>query len=156
MRRRHHARVRALSMTARRADFGVGWQTPRQMSVGNNIAAPRGALSRRSDTGQISWGKFSRFPCTAHQLGGGQQKSRGEVLKSGIDAMDFDSAERNGVCVATSWIIPRTCHRLRSVASRQGHCRPVVHRVLGQDLQSRRQVHGRDIWHVVAQEGCAY
>jgi hypothetical protein len=25
---------------------------------------PRGILSRRSDTEQISWGKFSRFPCT--------------------------------------------------------------------------------------------
>jgi len=25
---------------------------------------PRGILSRRSDTEQISWGKLSRFPCT--------------------------------------------------------------------------------------------
>jgi predicted ester cyclase len=30
---------------------------------------------------------------------------------------DFDMAARNGVCAAASWIIPRTCHRLRSVAS---------------------------------------
>src|SRR6202045_5391023 len=28
------------------------------------IRPPYGALSRRSDTAQISWGKFSRFPCT--------------------------------------------------------------------------------------------
>ena len=28
------------------------------------VRPPRGALSRRSDTGQISWGKFSRLPCT--------------------------------------------------------------------------------------------
>src|SRR5262249_32577327 len=31
--------------------------------------------------------------------------------------MDFDIAARNGVCAAASWIIPRACHRLRSVAS---------------------------------------
>jgi hypothetical protein len=30
-------------------------------------------------------------------------------------AMDFDIAARNGVCAAASWIIPRTCHRSRSV-----------------------------------------
>ena len=28
------------------------------------IRPPRGALSRRSDTGQISWGKLSRLPRT--------------------------------------------------------------------------------------------
>src|SRR6266403_3785958 len=28
------------------------------------VRVPRGILSRRSDTEQISWGKFSRFPCT--------------------------------------------------------------------------------------------
>jgi len=28
------------------------------------VRPPYGALSRRSDTAQISWGKFSRFPCT--------------------------------------------------------------------------------------------
>src|SRR5438093_6895988 len=28
------------------------------------LRPPHGALSRRSDTEQISWGKFSRFPCT--------------------------------------------------------------------------------------------
>ena len=28
----------------------------------------------------------------------------------------FDIVARNGVCAAPSWIIPRTCHRLRSVA----------------------------------------
>src|SRR6266446_10299222 len=28
------------------------------------IRPPRGALSRRSDTEQISWGKLSRLPCT--------------------------------------------------------------------------------------------
>src|SRR6266571_422665 len=32
-------------------------------------------------------------------------------------AMEFDIAARSGVCAAASWIIPRTCHRLRSVAS---------------------------------------
>src|SRR6266542_1188735 len=50
---------------------------------------------------------------------------------------DFDMAARNGVCAAASWIIPRTCHRLRSVLrdtdkegypdeqgrGQQGHCR---------------------------------
>jgi predicted ester cyclase len=30
--------------------------------------------------------------------------------------MDFDIAARNGVYAAASWIIPRACHRLRSVA----------------------------------------
>src|ERR1700724_2662827 len=28
------------------------------------VRPPYGALSRRSDTEQISWGKFSRLPCT--------------------------------------------------------------------------------------------
>ena len=28
------------------------------------VTTPRGILSRRSDTEQISWGKFSHFPCT--------------------------------------------------------------------------------------------
>ena len=28
------------------------------------VRLPRGRLSRRSDTEQISWGKLSRFPCT--------------------------------------------------------------------------------------------
>src|SRR4029077_15561488 len=28
------------------------------------VRMPHGTLSHRSDTGQISWGKFSRFPCT--------------------------------------------------------------------------------------------
>lgn len=32
-------------------------------------------------------------------------------------AIDFDTAARNGVCAAASWIIPRARHRLRSVAS---------------------------------------
>src|SRR5215467_8249227 len=30
-------------------------------------------------------------------------------------ATDFDIAARNGVCAAASWIIPRACHRVRSV-----------------------------------------
>ena len=28
------------------------------------VRSPYGHLSRRSDTGQISWGKLSHFPCT--------------------------------------------------------------------------------------------
>src|ERR1700732_3945204 len=28
------------------------------------VRPPHGTLSRRSDTEQISWGKFSRLPCT--------------------------------------------------------------------------------------------
>src|SRR3981081_265112 len=28
------------------------------------VRSPHGTLSRRSDTEQISWGKFSRLPCT--------------------------------------------------------------------------------------------
>jgi hypothetical protein len=29
------------------------------------VTLPLDSLSRRSDTGQISWGKLSRLPCTA-------------------------------------------------------------------------------------------
>jgi hypothetical protein len=40
------------------------WPTMPSADFCPAVRPPYGALSRRSDTGQISWGKFSRFPCT--------------------------------------------------------------------------------------------
>ena len=43
----------------------VGW---RLLTSAVRSALPRDTLSRRSDTEQISWGKFSRLPCTVAEL----------------------------------------------------------------------------------------
>src|SRR5258705_553966 len=40
------------------------WPTMPSADFCPAVRPPYGALSRRSDTAQISWGKFSRFPCT--------------------------------------------------------------------------------------------
>jgi len=55
-----------LRLSARSASLAspTTWPTMPSADFCPAVRPPHGALSRRSDTEQISWGKLSRLPCT--------------------------------------------------------------------------------------------